>query len=391
MNAPPSSLPVPRGPADLTASWLNQVLAGRLPEVSDVEVVDDLFQGMMAEVFRLRLDYSDSLPDSPSDSVADSSRGADAAEDAPATLIAKVASRNEAMRLRPQTISNTSKEVGFYRELVGFLGERGVASQAAAGVPPVPWCYYGAVEAETGHQILLLEDLAPALPRPEGCTLTEARLAVRALAAFHGRWWGQDLSRFDWLPPPVVPEAERIAALFSSAWPTFQAAAGPRLPKDMTAYGERLGRQFAELMERLLIEAPVTLRHGDYSLSNLLFPTPAGGRFAIIDWAGIGQGKGAWDLAWLLGQSFPVESRRAWEAELLTCYREGLIAAGVQDYSAESLLSDYRLAIAQRFGTIISSVVALPFTAAQKEKILDEQLPRNLAAIADHGGLRLLD
>ncbi len=376
------------------------MLAGRLPAVSAVEVVDDLFQGMMADVFRLRLDYSETKStESKSRSTKSKARSwADSSIEVPRTLIAKIASRNDAMRLRPQTISNARKEIGFYRELVGLVGKHDGADQVSpsavepdAGAPPVPCCYHAAVDTATGYQILLLEDLAPAMPRPEGCTLAEARLAVQALAAFHGRWWEPDLTQFDWLPPPVVPDADRIASLFASGWPTFQAAAGARLPAEMIAYGERLGRRFSGLMERLLLEAPSTLRHGDYSLSNMLFPTAAGGHFAIIDWAGLGQGKGAWDLAWLLGQSFPIESRRAWERELLACYLEGLKAAGVRGYGADRLLGDYRLGIAQRFGTIISSVVALPFTAAQKEQILDEQLPRNLAAIADHGGLRLLD
>ena len=74
----------------------------------------------------------------------------------------------------------------------------------------------------------------------------------------------------------------------------------------------------------------------------------------------------------------------ALEPELLRRYHAGLEAGGVRDYAFEQCLRDYRLALAQRFGSLISSIVVLPFTEAQKQTIIDVQLPRNVAALEDH-------
>ena len=104
----------------------------------------------------------------------------------------------------------------------------------------------------------------------------------------------------------------------------------------------------------------------------------------------LARGKGAWDLAWFLGQSLTVEQRRDWEADLLEVYLSVLRERGVTGYGPDDCLADYRTALAQRFGTLISSIVALPFTAEQKATIRRVQLPRNVAAILDHGGVALL-
>ena len=134
---------------------------------------------------------------------------------------------------------------------------------------------------------------------------------------------------------------------------------------------------------------PQTLRHGDYSLSNLIFSDA--GDVVAIDWQMLSRGKGAWDLAWFIGQSLTVDQRREWEEDLLAAYLAGLERGGVVGYGKGDCLRDYRTALAQRFGTLITSLVVLPFSPAQKAEIRRVQLPRNIAAVLDHDGIQLLD
>jgi hypothetical protein len=121
----------------------------------------------------------------------------------------------------------------------------------------------------------------------------------------------------------------------------------------------------------------------------LFGPGSGAGSFTVIDWQTLSRGRGVWDLAWLLGQSLTIEQRRNSEPQLLDSYYQGLMEGGVRDYSFADCTEDYRLALAQRFGTLISSIVALPFTESQKQQLIDVMLPRNLDAISQHGGLAL--
>jgi hypothetical protein len=247
--------------------------------------------------------------------------------------------------------------------------------------------------------VVVLEEISPVLRRPPetGCSLSEAERVVGALARMHARWWESPrLEEFHWLPAPAAVDADTLGALHRKWWPEFFEHHRGSLTPELAEFGRRLERVFPPLMESLLFGRPRTLRHGDYGLSNLLFRpadgTGAAGQagFVAIDWQMVSRGKGPWDLAWFLGQSLTAEQRREWESVLLATYHEGLADGGVSDYGAQECLLDYRRALAQRFGTLVSSLVALPFTPEQKAKIRDLQLPRNLTAIADHGGLEML-
>jgi aminoglycoside/choline kinase family phosphotransferase len=357
---------IPKDPAELTAAWLNGMLAGTLAPVSGVAVRGVARPGAMSDAYRLSLRYAPS-----------SAEG-----ERPSTLIVKLSTLNAAMRTRPATRAGVEKEVRFYTELAPGSGL------------PVPRCFHAEADAVAGWHVLVLEDAAPAVQRAaeDGCSRAEAELAVTALARLHAGWWNRArLDELAWLPRAEPLEAGDAAERHRAWWPAFRDQTAGLLPAEMLTFGDAYAEAFPRLMNDLLFALPRTLRHGDYSLANLFFASSEGGSFRIIDWQMLGRGKGAWDLAWFLGQSLSVSQRRAWEMALIATYLDTLRAAGVDGYDTAECLRDYRCAIAQRFGTLISSLVALPFTAAQKETIRRVQLPRNVAAIRDHGGLSLLE
>ena len=359
---------IPTGPETLTADWL--IVALREGHVINKEKVVSFQAGPLAEnqgfygqISRLTLAY-------------------DVAEtDAPRSLIAKFSSATPEMRQR--AISSYEREVGFYRHL---------AHQTTL---PTPTCYYGDIDLDTGWHILLLEDLAPARSgsRVAGCSPDQAALAVHQIAKFHVGWWeAPELAAIPWLPDTSATfDYDGLEARHNQWWPDFYGQAKHRLPKLIKNLGEGLGQHRGDIMRHLFNTPPRTLTHADYQLDNLIFGTPEGGiPFAVVDWQFIRRGRGVWDVAYFLSQNLAPEDRRAVEIDLLTAYHQILVDNGVQGFSFEQCLHDYRLSLLHRFGALISTIAAMPFSREQRQMHIDILLPRNIAAIIDHKADQLL-
>jgi aminoglycoside/choline kinase family phosphotransferase len=354
-------LDIPRHHEEISRQWLTLVLrrAGLASTIAAFEWDRSVAQGLKSDIARVRLRY-----DPPN-------------ADAPDRLIVKLSSRIEQMRTRQPTRLNYLREVQFYRDLQPLIDL------------PTPRCYHADVDLESGYHVIVLEDLAPATSGliANGCTPTQAERAVHKLGRFHAYWWQRpQLEELPWLQDEPAFDRDALAQAHEGWWPTFVDKAGHHLPAPMIELGARLGDQLAGIMTRCFLAAPRTLRHGDYSVTNMMFATAVGGApFTIIDWQTLGRGKGPWDLAWFLGQSLTIEQRRAAEPGLLRAYHETLLDGGVEGYSFDQCLRDYQLALLQRFGSLVSSVVALPFTDDQKQQLIEVLVPRNVAAITDHG------
>ena len=76
--------------------------------------------------------------------------------------------------------------------------------------------------------------------------------------------------------------------------------------------------------------------------------------------------------------------------DLLEAYHQILVDNGIQRYTFEQCLHDYRLSLLNRFGSLISTIAAMPFTREQIQICIDILLPRNSAAILDHNAGELL-
>ena len=357
---------IPQGPDELTAEWLTQALraGGVLGAERRVNAVlaapPPGGEGFSGQVSRLSLSY-------------EGEEGA-----GPASLIAKLSASAPALRKRSGYAYG--REVRFYRDLAPRVGLR------------TPACYYGDASRTSGLHVLLLEDLSPALPvaRADGCTPDQARQGVHAIARTHGRWWErEELADFTWLEARALPNAADSAAEYEAWWKTFVAKEGDRLPVEMRGIGDAFGPHRRSIEERLWLTPPVTLKHNDFGPGNILFD-PQGGPPAIIDWASMGLGRGTRDVAMFMSECPRPEVRRAIDIELLQEYHAILVEEGVLGYAFADCYEDFRYAILQRFRSIVSTIAALPFTAAQKQQVIDYSLPRNCAAILDHDAGSLL-
>lgn len=324
-------------------------------------------QGISADIYRVTITYASDAPR------------------APRSVIVKLSSSVAAMRQRPNTLAAYRREVRFYRQVAATIDA------------PLARCYHAAVDAETGYHALVLEDLGEdvTLSDEDGCPPDLATLAIDAITPLHARWWGRineaRAAEIVDVAQDAPPDPAALQRAHEEWLPVFFAAAGDQLQAQHVALAEALGDYRPRLWRALFLSEPRTLLHRDYSVANLVFGhAPSRAPVTVIDWQRFGPGRGAWDIAWLLGQSLTIEQRQQSAEAHIVRYHAALTDQGVRGYSLDACRRDYALALVQRFGSLISTIAAMPLLPDQLARIVDVMLPRNLAALDDHDAFAAL-
>lgn len=313
------------GGDELTAEFLTAALAAHLGDTTITAVkAEPVGTGQVSDSYRLRLSY-------------------DGPADMPPTLIAKVPAADLASRSAARTFRTYEIEASFYDQL-------------APGLPvALARCYYAAYDAELDEYVVLLEDLAPALPGDQlaGLHPEEAAAAVAELAALHAAGWDRpELAALPWLNRSGPEAAALLAAAISDLYPGFR-----------DRYGDRLEQGTLTLIEEFLPNAgsylagtdePRTIVHGDFRADNLLFGRD---RPVVLDWQTAGFGAAAGDLSYFLASSLPVAARRRYEEALVRRYHAGLLRRGVK-LSWPDCWAGYRR---HAFGGIVMDIIAAMF------------------------------
>jgi len=267
--------------------------------------------------------------------------------DAPSTIIAKGPSDDPKSRQTGVQLRNYIKEVSFYRELQARLQIR------------TPRCFYAEIAGDGPEHLLLLEDMAPALPGDQlrGCSVEVARSAVRELVGLHApTWCDPALTKLDWLgaPNPITVQIGR--ALYQHQLPIFLDRFGARLAPDEAAIIEQAAASEGPPFEAL--GEIFSAVHVDYRLDNLLIDeTVSPASVAAVDWQSITLGNPLSDVAYFLGAGLLPEQRRRVEAEIVRDYHAALVAAGARGYDADQCWNDYRRGV---FAGFAVTVVAAP-------------------------------
>jgi hypothetical protein len=110
----------------------------------------------------------------------------------------------------------------------------------------------------------------------------------------------------------------------------------------------------------------------------------------VIDWQICARGRGVFDVAYLLSQSAPPALRQAEEMRLLQTYHRALLDHGVQGYTFEECLLDYRRSIL--FALVYPVIVcgSLDLANARGHQLATVVLERSVAAILDLHAAELL-
>jgi aminoglycoside phosphotransferase (APT) family kinase protein len=185
----------------------------------------------------------------------------------------------------------------------------------------------------------VLEDSAPAAQGDQiaGCTVDEARLAMRELARIHAPVWNDpELVAAGWLNQPSMVSQALVEQLLKGFLERYHARIAPEHRGVVERFVAGLDPYLAER------RSPFSIVHGDYRLDNMLFGKPGSSRpLTVVDWQTVSWGQPLLDASYFLGAGLPVSERRAHEEALLREYYDRLLALGVNGFDWEACWEEY--------------------------------------------------
>ncbi len=311
---------IPVHPDEVTPEWLGSILGGKVSNVS----WKPIGTGQVGDSVRFTL------------------QGPDVGTKIPATLAGKFPAADETSRATAALFGLYRKEVRFYKDAASKLDVR------------APRVHFAQTCDEGQRFCLIFEDLGPARQGDQiaGCSLDDAREAIRQAAAIHAPSWGRrDMLEADWIQP--APDiAERVDAMYPQAQAIFHDRYKDLLePQFMSICDE-----FAGLTDRYhrSNDQQQCLVHGDFRLDNMLFGIRGGAEpIAILDWQTVTSGKAMTDIGYFLGCGIG-QLGLDHEDELLELYLNDMTARGVS-LTRQTIDHDYRVGILHGVTTAVFS------------------------------------
>jgi hypothetical protein len=309
---------IPATGDEITPDWLTTALRlGGLGDRVEVAAVRRRLigneKGFLSQTFLVEIDY------------------AEAPGEAPTSVVVKMEPESGTFRDAGRGVKAFDREIRFYREL-------------AARVPMrLPRVYFTSADDDVG-KVIVMEDLSAyeCIDQLHGLRQEQVVATVRQAAAMHAAFWNDGaLPAVAWLPlhDHFFDEG------YEEHWPAFAANYELRIGREALRLGERVARNLPWIEERIAAR-PVTLIHGDLRADNLLFrPAASPPEVVVLDWQLANRSLATIDLARLLGGSEPAAERRGHQLEVVAAWHEGLLRAGLADYSFEEALADFRLGV----------------------------------------------
>ena len=302
--------------ADVSPEWMTQVLRAsallQAGSVTDVQY-QTCGTGQLGDSYRFSLSY-------------------EPAGAGPATVVGKFASSDTTSREFGKTSGYYRNEIGFYQELAPGL------------TMSIPRAIHAHLDDNATDFVLLMEDLAPArtVDQIKGCNADESARVLEQAAALHAAsWHDAGLAEKAWLKGPVNMFTQ-VSDNFAQVLKTFPELCGDLVPDADLQEARKLIPLVAQW--KAVFSEPQCLWHSDLRADNVLFDTQGGTHpVTVLDWQGLGFGRGTIDVAHWMGTSMETDTRRKHERELITHYHQSLQRNGVSDYSAEQCWNDYRL------------------------------------------------
>lgn len=317
-------------PDQITPEWLTDTLrdVDYLPyfRVSDVRVIET-HSSATATLYTLRIRYSD----------------VGAARKMPDSMILKVYDAG---------YINADKEVTFYKRILPAMREN-YGQNAELFVVEGYDAYYDVAEDQS-H--ILLEGLDKGFKKhfePTPPTKRHMTQIADALAKIHSYWW-QDERLGDTIGIAITED--KLNAALDKQREAYEQFLSDRSIVMQTRQREILdavaGRMPSKRKQRLIGGDQRTLIHGDLIPDNMLYSHNA---CRILDWKGWRLGFGVDDLAHMIPFYWDARKRKFEEPRLLKRYWGELFRLGIQDYSYDDMMIDYRVSLGLKLGEMIGT------------------------------------
>lgn len=221
---------------------------------------------------------------------------------------------------------------------------------------PLPICYDAAYSAGEVSYHLLLADLSQThtinWERPP--TESYGRAVVEGLARLHAYHWGEaGLHKVGESVTGAVALDRYFSHVRPGLEPLLEEIRGEVDPVWIETLQEIFEYHPAKMLERTRDPRGFALLHGDTNPGNILSPLNGDKPVYLLDRQPFDWSLTTWlavsDLTYMIVTWWEPEVRRELEFKLLRHYHNTLLEQGVQDYSWERLVEDYRLCAIQTF------------------------------------------
>jgi len=335
---------------DINLAWLKKFLGSEAITDFSMEQIGEGV-GLMGIIARIYLTHSDTK--------------------LPETVIVKIQTTDEQNLAVAAIYDSYGREVDFYHNL-------------AERCPlPTPELYGATCNDDRNQFTLILEDLSAyeTVDQLVGPDSRQIMLCMENLSRLHGEFWGKTPnSRFDWMydfSAAYQPVAESYPGMLEICL-EISSDEIPDTTRDFLrihakTYLDKLHR-FTELE---------TFVHGDFRLDNMFFSKDSN-EFKMIDWGNNGKCSPMWDLSYFMSTNIDTNVRRAHEQQAIEVYHDGLMQAGVANYSLERCWRDYIWGLPYAFYIPIIVLSSMGAGNERGDELARTLFSRCIEAIADH-------
>jgi aminoglycoside phosphotransferase (APT) family kinase protein len=343
---------IPLGIDAVTPQWLTAVLGTDVIDVRAEQIAMD--SGFSSLLYRLHL----------------------TGDDVPSSVIAKLPAVTEA-RGAMDVMGGYRREVAFYRE---------VANRAPMATPDV----HVARIADNGVDfVLLLEDLADwdNADHLAGLSMDRARTCLESLAGLHA--WSSEpanrsvLQHFPSIDNPMIREA--MVPAFGYGWQLYLEKSDHAVSAELAEFFERFADRVPTALS-VLTENDMLI-HGDIRADNLFFD---GDALKVVDFQFAARGAGVADVAYLLTQGLPVDTRAGQDEALLREYLRHMSDRGVE-YGFDLAWRDYRIAAVYLTLMPVVALLTWDIVPERSRRLCLTLTDRALAAIEEIGALEVFE
>jgi len=343
---------IPSGIDAVTPQWLTSALGADVTGVRAEQIAMD--SGFSSLLYRLHL----------------------TGDGVPSSVIAKLPAVSEA-RGAMDLMGGYRREVAFYRDIAG---------RAPMTTPDV----HLARIADNGVDfVLLLEDLAgwDNADHLAGLSMDRARTCLESLAGLHA-WSCQAANRdalqqFPSIDNPMIRDA--MVPAFGYGWQLYLEKSNGAVPQKLAEFFEHFADRALPALSTLTEHD--MLIHGDIRADNLFFD---GDALKVVDFQFAARGSGVADVAYLLTQGLPIETRTGRDEALLREYLGHLADRGV-DYGFDAAWHDYRTAAVYLTLMPVVALLTWEIVPERSRRLCLTLTDRALAAIDEIDALEVFE